>query len=111
MSDDASGYPGAPPGWYADPAGGPGQRWWDGYAWTRRPPPCRRCRPPPPGFPPGATSPGARPLPALGRRASQGAQSLVANELRITSLGRFALAFPGLATLGNLIAWVANASP
>ena len=29
-----SGYPGAPPGWYPDPAGGPGQRWWDGYAWT-----------------------------------------------------------------------------
>lgn len=31
---DASGYPGAPPGWYPDPAGGPGLRWWDGYAWT-----------------------------------------------------------------------------
>ena len=30
-----SGYPGAPPGWYEDPAGGPGQRWWDGYTWTR----------------------------------------------------------------------------
>ena len=29
-----SGYPGAPPGWYPDPAGGPGQRWWDGYTWT-----------------------------------------------------------------------------
>ena len=29
-----SGYPGAPPGWYPDPAGGPGQRWWDGYAWS-----------------------------------------------------------------------------
>ena len=34
MTDDVSGYPGAPPGLYADPAGGPGQRWWDGYAWT-----------------------------------------------------------------------------
>lgn len=29
-----SGYPGAPPGWYDDPAGGPGQRWWDGYSWS-----------------------------------------------------------------------------
>ncbi len=29
-----SGYPGAPPGWYPDPAGGSGQRWWDGYAWS-----------------------------------------------------------------------------
>lgn len=34
MSDETSGYPGAPPDWYPDPAGGPGQRWWDGYAWT-----------------------------------------------------------------------------
>ena len=31
---DQSGYPGAPPGWYPDPAGGPAQRWWDGYAWN-----------------------------------------------------------------------------
>ncbi|HEV2888934.1 MAG TPA: DUF2510 domain-containing protein [Frankiaceae bacterium] len=23
-----------PPGWYADPAGGPALRWWDGAAWT-----------------------------------------------------------------------------
>jgi hypothetical protein len=26
--------PGAPPGWYPDPAGGDGTRWWDGAAWT-----------------------------------------------------------------------------
>jgi len=25
---------GPPPGWYRDPAGGTGQRWWDGHAWT-----------------------------------------------------------------------------
>jgi hypothetical protein len=24
----------APPGWYTDPAGRPGTRWWDGYRWT-----------------------------------------------------------------------------
>lgn len=23
-----------PPGWYPDPSGQPGYRWWDGYAWT-----------------------------------------------------------------------------
>ncbi|MPY95460.1 MAG: DUF2510 domain-containing protein [Acidimicrobiia bacterium] len=23
-----------PAGWYADPQGGPGQRWWDGDSWT-----------------------------------------------------------------------------
>jgi hypothetical protein len=34
MSDQGPGYPGAPPDWYPDPAGGPGKRWWDGYAWT-----------------------------------------------------------------------------
>jgi hypothetical protein len=26
--------PVTPPGWYADPAGSPLQRWWDGNAWT-----------------------------------------------------------------------------
>jgi hypothetical protein len=26
--------PVTPPGWYADPAGSPLQRWWDGTAWT-----------------------------------------------------------------------------
>ncbi|MEJ7702505.1 MAG: DUF2510 domain-containing protein [Geodermatophilaceae bacterium] len=28
-------------GWYADPAGTPGQRWWDGQRWTEHvhPPP------------------------------------------------------------------------
>jgi hypothetical protein len=34
VTDDPRGYPGAPPDWYPDPAGGPGRRWWDGYAWS-----------------------------------------------------------------------------
>mgnify|MGYP001553846043 CR=1 FL=1 len=36
MSGDASSGTagGIPPGWYADPSGGDGQRWWDGSAWT-----------------------------------------------------------------------------
>jgi hypothetical protein len=51
VSDDLSGYPGAPPGWYPDPAGGPGQRWWDGYAWTEATV-LPAVPPPPPGPPP-----------------------------------------------------------
>lgn len=27
--------PQASPGWYADPSGGGGERWWDGNAWTQ----------------------------------------------------------------------------
>jgi hypothetical protein len=52
MSDEVKGYPGAPPDWYPDPAGGPGKRWWDGYAWTDGvvlPTPQPHQPPPPPG--------------------------------------------------------------
>ena len=31
---DSRGNRGAEPGWYADPAGSPRQRWWDGAKWT-----------------------------------------------------------------------------
>ena len=30
--------PGAPPGWYPNPDGTGGQRWWNGEAWSDRPP-------------------------------------------------------------------------
>lgn len=32
----APAYFGSPPGWYADPGGGPSRRWWDGGAWTEQ---------------------------------------------------------------------------
>ncbi len=79
------GYPGAPPGWYPDPAGGPGQRWWDGYAWTD--PTVLPQHPPPPPWagavpPQGPPSPGGavgRGVPAAARLQRAG---LVDAELR-----------------------------
>ena len=58
----------AEPGWYEDPAGGGGQRWWDGVRWSEHtipPPPAAVAVPsgpvvPPPGAvppPPGAVLP------------------------------------------------------
>ncbi|MGO8852570.1 MAG: DUF2510 domain-containing protein [Mycobacterium sp.] len=38
----------APPGWYPDPSGPPGQRYWDGSNWTEH----RVAAPPPPPTPP-----------------------------------------------------------
>jgi uncharacterized protein YxjI len=49
-----------PPGWYPDPAGGPGTRWWDGTSWTEH---VQQPAPPAPAAPPAyraeAPSPGA----------------------------------------------------
>jgi hypothetical protein len=108
VNDDVSGYPGAPPGWYPDPAGGPGQRWWDGYAWTDA-----TALPQVPLPPPGA-SPGTPSHPGYGAPvpygARQAAQASVGMELGIAPLGRLALSFAGVSTLVNLISWVAEAS-
>jgi hypothetical protein len=119
VSDETSGYPGAPPGWYADPAGGPGQRWWDGYAWTDTvvlPAP-----PPPP--PPGAGFPHQAPAqPAYQQPASQqpisgppvyqaysvglnqaSANALFEEEQARFGIGRVAFAVPAIAQLLDLI--------
>ncbi|HUC05772.1 MAG TPA: DUF4328 domain-containing protein [Acidimicrobiales bacterium] len=129
MTPDSSGYPGAPPGWYPDPAGGPGQRWWDGYAWTEavvlpeppHPPltgPSPVGRPPPhlppdwvqgpagwqptapPGYPP---APGAYPgrLPSGAGFAPPSTSWLVDLEVRQSRLARVAVAFPAL----NFVLW------
>ncbi|MFL6097092.1 MAG: DUF2510 domain-containing protein, partial [Blastococcus sp.] len=53
--------PPPPPGWYPDPAGSAGTRWWDGHGWTDHvqqatpAPPSTPTPPPPP--PPSATPP------------------------------------------------------
>ncbi len=98
------GYPGAPPGWYPDPAGGPGQRWWDGYAWTDTvvlptPPP-----PPPPS--PQQLVPSYAPY-STGPLPGQPA-ALFQRELAISRLARLAVAVPPFALLINLIFEQAN---
>jgi hypothetical protein len=114
VSDDVSGYPGAPPGWYADPAGGPAQRWWDGYAWTdavavpAQPPPPPAFPPPPPpswAVPPGAdrlwtptpmggTAPGA---------TGTNAREVIRRETSLAPAARLALGFFGIDNLVGLI--------
>ncbi|HWF17324.1 MAG TPA: DUF4328 domain-containing protein [Acidimicrobiales bacterium] len=86
---DQSGYPGAPPGWYPDPGGGAGQRWWDGYAWTEavvvpQPPP-----------PPWTT--------ASERLHTYNASALVTGELGIAPLARFSLGLPAVTGLLALL--------
>jgi hypothetical protein len=112
VNDDSGGYPGAPPGWYPDPAGGPGQRWWDGYAWTGStalpavappPPPSAypsNLPPPPPTY---GTAPPWVPVP-------RNARDLVGQELRISRWAQIALAFPAVVILVDLIGAVADAS-
>ena len=97
MSDQQSGYPGAPPGWYADPAGGPGQRWWDGYSWsdalvTRTEAPT----------PPWSV--------ASDRLASATTTGLVMNESAMVNIARIAVAVPALHYLVDVIVELANAS-
>lgn len=56
----------AQPGWYEDPQGGGGQRWWDGERWSEHtippppaPSPAGVIPPPPAGAPPAGTAPPA----------------------------------------------------
>lgn len=82
QASDPASEPGAPPGWYADPWGGAGQRWYDGAAWTGSTidvPAAGPAMPPSlPVPPPSSTSrtsptPPTAPVPPWPRRASVGA--------------------------------------
>jgi hypothetical protein len=109
---DQTGYPGAPPGWYPDPAGGPGQRWWDGYSWTestvlpQQPPPPPWASAQPPQGPPSSVAPWAE---ASQRLATVTTANLVDNELRLAPLARFAVVLPAIYYLVTLIQNRSNA--
>ena len=102
-----SGYPGAPPGWYPDPAGGPGQRWWDGYAWTeatvlpeRPPPPPWAGAPPPPPARAAQVAPWAV---ASERLSTFNTEGRVDAELRMVGIGRVAVAVPAVCSIADLV--------
>lgn len=100
------GYPGAPPGWYPDPAGGPGQRWWDGYAWTdatvvpQQPPPPPWATAPPPMGPASQVAPWAT---ATERLSAHVTGTLVDAESRMVGIGRIAIALPAACAILTLI--------
>ena len=108
-----SGYPGAPPGWYQDPAGGPGQRWWDGYAWTestvlpQQPPPPPWAAAVTPHGPPAQMPPWAV---APDRLTTDSATQRVDDERRMVPLARFAVAIPAVYLLVVLLLQRANAA-
>lgn len=112
MSED-SGYPGAPPWWYPDPAGGPGQRWWDGYAWSesvvvpQRPPPPPWATAPPPQGPPTQAAPWAAASQRLDAHYTSG---LVSSELGLAGMARISLSVPAVVGILNLLVLRAESS-
>ncbi|HEY5384631.1 MAG TPA: DUF2510 domain-containing protein, partial [Acidimicrobiales bacterium] len=102
-----SGYPGAPPGWYDDPAGGPGQRWWDGYTWSKAtvlpqqpPPPPSWAGAAPPQQAPAQIAPWAA---ASERLNTFSATQALEDEQRMVGWARFAVAMPGVYFLVGLL--------
>ncbi len=107
-----SGYPGAPPGWYPDPAGGPGQRWWDGYSWTEatvlpaHPPPPPWAGASPPTVPASQVAPWAV---ASERLTTFNTSGLVGGELAMVPVARIAVVMPAVYYVVNLIVQRVNA--
>ena len=108
-----SGYPGAPPGWYQDPAGGPGQRWWDGYAWTEATVLPQHPPPPPPwagAAAPQGPAPEVAPWAVASERLSTHTTTQrVDDERRMVPVARFAVAMPAVYFLVSLVLQRANA--
>jgi hypothetical protein len=108
-----TGYPGAPPGWYQDPAGGPGQRWWDGYSWTeatvlpQHPPPPPWASAAAPLQPPSEMAPWAAASERLNTHTST---QRIDDELRLVPVARLAVALPAVYFLVSLLLQRANAT-
>ncbi len=107
-----SGYPGAPPGWYPDPAGGPGQRWWDGYAWSEAT--VLPQHPPPPPWASAAATQGpatqAAPWAVASERLSTyNTTQRVDSERGMVPVARFAVAMPAVYFLVSLLLQRVNA--
>jgi hypothetical protein len=83
------------PGWYPDPSGGPGQRYWDGRQWQAFPPPVPVPQPPPYGG-------GRHDLDAYGQPLSDKSQ-LVAGLLQLflggLGIGRFYLGYTNIGVI------------
>jgi hypothetical protein len=114
---DHSGYPGAPPGWYSDPAGGPGQRWWDGYAWSEatvlpQQPPTPPAAPPWAGAGPPLTAPtSVAPWAVASERLSTfNTAGHVNDEIYLVSVARFAVVAPAVYFFVWLLTARANAA-
>jgi hypothetical protein len=110
---DHSGYPGAPPGWYDDPAGGPGQRWWDGYSWSEATV-LPQHPPPPPSWTDAAAPQGPASQVAPWAVASERLNTFtttqrVDDERRRVPVARFAVAMPGVYYLVTLLLQRVNA--
>jgi len=108
-----TGYPGAPPGWYPDPAGGPGQRWWDGYAWTeatvlpQHPPPPPWAHAAPPQGAPTEAAPWAT---ASERLNTFNTTGFVNDEMYLVPAARVAVAIPAVYCIVALVMVRVNAS-
>jgi uncharacterized protein YxjI len=75
--------PPPPPGWYPDPAGSAGTRWWDGQGWTDH---VQQAAAPPPSAPPPSPQPSAAaPTQALPSPGPAGGPSLYEQSVLVVS--------------------------